>query len=134
MGDYPRLKYQGIEIKPGQHHTENPGFIYQKVNDPGEESALGEGWYDSPREAIEAFRAARSGSNKTEIEKLHARIAELESQQRQPPPQPPPDDPQQLAHGGTSGEAHEDLRQTSTWPRETAPIESEQEPRKRRNR
>ncbi len=60
---YPKLKYKGVEVKQGQHHTENPGYIYTPVADPDAEAELGEGWYDTPREAIDAFgvqsRAAR---------------------------------------------------------------------------
>jgi hypothetical protein len=52
---YPKIKYQGVEIKPGQHQTENPGYIYQKVNSVEEEAALEGDWHDTPRAAIDAF-------------------------------------------------------------------------------
>ena len=44
-------------MKPGQHHTENPGFINCRVNDPDEDAALGADWHDTPRAAIDAFEA-----------------------------------------------------------------------------
>jgi hypothetical protein len=59
---YPKLKYQGVEVKPGQHHTENPGFIYQRVNNPDDEAALEGDWHDSPRAAIDAFKANVHGA------------------------------------------------------------------------
>jgi hypothetical protein len=73
---YPKLKYQGVEIKPGQHHTENPGYIYVKVNDPDQEDALEGDWHDSPRAAIDSFKAnaaAALGQRKTEQQELQAR-------------------------------------------------------------
>lgn len=76
---YPKLKYQGVEIKPGQHHTENPGYIYQRVNDPDQENALGADWHDTPRAAIDAFKAGGGARDKTELEQLRARLAELEA-------------------------------------------------------
>lgn len=76
---YPKLKYQGVEIKPGQNHVENPGYVYRKVNNPDEENALGDGWHDSPRPAIDAFKAGQGARDKTELEQLRARLAELEA-------------------------------------------------------
>ena len=76
---YPKLKYQGVEIKPGQNHVENPGYVYRKVNNPDEENALGADWHDSPRPAIDAFKAGSGARDKAELEQLRARIAELEA-------------------------------------------------------
>ena len=73
---YPKIKYQGVEIKPGQHHTENPGYIYQRVNNPDDEAALEGDWHDSPREAIDTFKAnvrAAAEQRKTEQQELQAR-------------------------------------------------------------
>ena len=54
---YPKLKYQGVPVEPGTRHTDNPGYIYQRVEDPAQESALDGEWFDSPGEAVKAFRA-----------------------------------------------------------------------------
>jgi hypothetical protein len=95
---YPKLKYQGVEIKPGQHHTENPGYIYRKVDNPAEEAALEGDWHDSPREAVEAFNAGRGARDKSELEQLRARIAELE------------------AGGHPAAEEEAQPRHTEEWP------------------
>ena len=70
---YPKLKYQGVEIKPGQHHAENPGYIYQKVANPDEEAALEGDWHDSPRDAIEKFKANAAEQRKTQMQETQAR-------------------------------------------------------------
>jgi hypothetical protein len=55
---FPKLKYKWVEIRPGQHHTENPGFAYVKVADAGAEAALAGGpWYDTPAEALKQSAA-----------------------------------------------------------------------------
>lgn len=54
---YPRYKFQGVPVQPGQHHTENPGFICQRVASPEEERALKGDWHDTPADAISAFNA-----------------------------------------------------------------------------
>ena len=88
---YPKLKYQGVEIKPGQHHTENPGYIYRKVANPDEEAALEGDWHDTPRAAIDAFKgAARKPAPQPKGEaqegnEAHARATEewpIESEKR----------------------------------------------------
>jgi hypothetical protein len=61
---YPKIKYQGVEIKPGQHQTENPGYIYQKVNNVDEEAALEGDWHDTPRAAIDAFGPRKGAPQK----------------------------------------------------------------------
>ena len=106
---YPKLKYQGVEIKPGQHHTENPGYIYQRVNDPDQENALGAGWHDSPREAVEAFKAGSGARDKSELEQLRARIAELEAAAPAPANAPAAAQP----------EGDEQQRHTEEWPVES---------------
>jgi len=62
---FPKLKYKWVEIRPGQHHTENPGFAYVKVADAGAEAALAGGpWYDTPAEALK--QSAAEAPRKTE--------------------------------------------------------------------
>ena len=60
---YPKLKYQGVEVKPGQPVSENPGYVYAKVANPDEEKALQDSrqgaWFDTPGEAIAAFKGAK---------------------------------------------------------------------------
>ena len=106
---YPKLKYQGVEIKPGQHHTENPGYIYQRVNDPDQENALGADWHDSPRPAIDAFKAGSGARDKAELEQLRARIAELEAAAPAPANAP----------AAARPEGDEQPRATEEWPLES---------------
>jgi hypothetical protein len=79
---YPKLKYQGVEIKPGQHHTENPGYIYQKVNDPDQEATLEGTWFDSPREAIESFK----DNVRKALEQRQTETQEMQARERGIPP------------------------------------------------
>ena len=122
---YPKLKYQGVEIKPGQHHTENPGYIYQKVQNPDEEAGLEGEWHDSPRAAIDAYKANAAA----EREQQRTQRQQTQAHERGTPPaggdgggalQPPEGD--EAGPGGKkdNGGDHEGRpRATKEWPTES---------------
>ncbi len=133
MADYPKIKYQGVEIKPGQHHTENPGYIYQKVNTAEEEAGLEGEWHDTPRAAIESFK----GQAKTREEQSKGELQQTQARERGIPPAGadtlggqseggggagamPKDDKKDPGHAGTHhGAGDEHPRKTAEWPTES---------------
>src|SRR5262252_7528138 len=78
MSDYPKIKYKGAEAAV-PYNAEKPGFTGVRVNNADDEKALGDGYFDTPGEAIEAFKShAPSASERAD--KLRAELAELEKQ------------------------------------------------------
>ena len=125
---YPKLKYQGVEIKPGQHHTENPGYIYQRVANPDEENALDGDWHDSPREAIDAFKANAAAA----IEQRKTEKQEQQARERGIPPAGgdgggAPDMPGDDARRRTRRHGRQDDHEGRPRAPKSGPIESEEE-------
>lgn len=65
---FPKLKYQGVPVEPGTPHTENPGYIYRRVENPEDESALEGEWFDSPSDAVKAFKPHKQNAPATASE------------------------------------------------------------------
>jgi hypothetical protein len=136
----PKLKYQGVEIKPGQHHTENPGYIYQKVANPDEEAALEGDWFDSPRQALDAFKANAAAA----IEQRKTEKQEQQARERGIPPAGGDGGGAPIETGKDDGKDMEDAvekkengpdhegrpRRTEEWPAEKAPKAPEKKGRR----
>ena len=51
---YPRIRYQGVPRDPLTPHTQNPGYIWVRVQDADAERALGDNWHDTPADAVKS--------------------------------------------------------------------------------
>jgi hypothetical protein len=51
---YPKIRYQGVPRDPLTPHTQNPGYIWVRVQDADAERALGDNWHDTPADAIKS--------------------------------------------------------------------------------
>jgi hypothetical protein len=78
MSDYPKVKYKGAAAAV-PYDCAKPGFTAVKVMSADEEKSLGDGYFDTPAEAIEAFKGQEPTASER-ADKLRAELADLEKQ------------------------------------------------------
>ena len=107
MSDYPKVKYRGAEAAV-PYNAEKPGFTGVRVNSADEEKTLGDGWFDTPAEAIEAYKShAPTASERAG--KVREELAALEKQTQA----------ELDAAAKAAGEDARPAAKTGDWPKET---------------
>lgn len=107
MSDYPKCKYKGAAAAV-PYSADKPGFTAVKVNSADEEKGLGDGYFDTPNEAIEAFKSEQPTASQR-AEKLRSELAELEKQTQA----------EIDAAAKAAGEDPRPALKTADWPKET---------------